>query len=172
MNSIESTSGASATRGSMLFSHLLGGMIYAGGDSIAALIAGQLSLLRLLGIFLVGASLYAFEIQRYFRWIESRVQRVEPGRRAWLKTGMALIYFNPLWIARHLAFVYLFNAQVDQIDLGILRTGLLSFAVNIPISLLANYWIQNKTALRYRFWASAFFSGLMAIYYSMSSVWF
>lgn len=142
------------------------------GDTIAALITGEFSLIRSLGIFIVGAIVYAYEIPRYFRWIERKMLGYSGGGKMWLKTMMALLYFNPLWIARHLLFVYLVSGKIDEISLGLLWVGSISFAVNIPLSILANYLIQNKISLRYRFFSSAVFSGLMAIYYSMSSVWF
>jgi hypothetical protein len=142
------------------------------GDTIAALIIDQFGWIRLLGIFALGATLYSFEIPRYFRWIEKVISGYQGWKKIALKTSMALLYFNPLWIARHLFFVYLFSGMMDMISWDLLRIGLLSFAVNIPVSLLANYLIQNKISLKYRFFASAIFSGIMAIYYSMSSVWF
>jgi hypothetical protein len=153
-------------------SPVIGGLIYMTGDTIAALIIDQFSWIRLLGIFTLGATLYSFEIPRYFRWIEKVISGYQGWKKIALKTSMALLYFNPLWITRHLLFVYLFSGMMDMISWDLLRIGLLSFAVNIPVSLLANYLIQNKISLKYRFFASAIFSGIMAIYYSMSSIWF
>lgn len=142
------------------------------GDTIAALIIEQFSWIRLLGIFALGATLYSFEIPRYFRWIEKVIIKYHGWKKIALKTSMALLYFNPLWIARHLLFVYLFSGNIEMITWDLLRIGLISFAVNIPVSIFANYLIQNKISLKYRFFASAIFSGIMAIYYAMSSVWF
>src|SRR5690606_31697107 len=151
---------------------LIGGLIYMSGDTIAAVIIDQFSWIRLLGIFALGATLYSFEIPQYFRWIEKVITKYQGWKKIALKTSMALLYFNPLWIARHLMFVYLFSGMMDLITWDLLRVGLISFAVNIPVSILANYLIQNKISLKYRFFASAVFSGIMAIYYAMSSVWF
>ena len=142
------------------------------GDSIAALITGEFSLVRSFGIFIIGATVYAYEIPRYFRWIEKKMLEYYGRGKLWVKTVMALLYFNPIWISRHLLFVYLVSGKFDEISFGLLWVGLISFTVNIPLSILANYLIQNTINLRYRFIASAIFSGLMAIYYSMSSVWF
>lgn len=142
------------------------------GDTIAALIIDQFSWIRLLGIFALGATLYSFEIPRYFKWIEKVISDYQGWKKVALKTSMALLYFNPFWIARHLLFVQLFSGNMDMITWDLLRIGLISFAVNIPVSIVANYLIQNKVTLKYRFFASAIFSGIMAIYYSMSSVWF
>jgi hypothetical protein len=154
------------------FSYLMGGIIYATGDSIAAWITGTFDIVRTLGIFAIGASLYAFEIQRYFRWIEKSLAQVEGNRKVVLKTFMALIYFNPLWIARHLFLVMVVSGEMEKISTAVLMTGLTAFVINIPVSIAANYLIQNRIPLRFRFFSSAVFSGLMAIYYSMSATWF
>lgn len=142
------------------------------GDTIASLISGDAMILRVLGMFGVGSTLYAFEIRKYFSWIEHRVKELGGLKRTMLKTFMALMYFNPLWIFRHLCFVYLFSGNWSLISIALLKSASIAFIFNIPISIMANYIIQNRIPLDYRFWASAVFSGLMAIYYSMSSVWF
>lgn len=153
--------------------NLIGGLIYMIGDTIAALIASGFDPVRAVCVFLFGAIVYASEIQRYFKWIEtSFIVRFEGNTKIAVKTMMALVYFNPLWIARHLAFVYLVSGKVLEISPVLLKTAFFSFLVNIPVSIIANYLIQNKVNLTYRFWASALFSGLMAVYYSMSSRWF
>jgi hypothetical protein len=142
-----------------------GGLVYAVGDTLAALILHDFSWTRMLGIALVGATVYAFEVPNYFRWIARVESRI-------LRTGLAILYFNPLWVARHLAFVALFSGVPETIGLTMLRTAGYSFAVNIPISLSGNYLIQNKVPLSWRFLASSVFSGLMALYYALSAVWF
>ncbi len=142
------------------------------GDTIAALISGDAGLVRCLGMFVIGSTLYAFEIRSYFSWIEKKASGLKGIRKTVLKTVMALIYFNPLWIARHLFFVYLLSGQVYEISSELLKAALLSFMFNIPVSVIANYLIQNRISMKFRFWASAVFSGLMAIYYSMSAKWF
>jgi len=154
------------------FSAILGGVIYAVGDAIAAAIIGSWQLQRMIGIFAIGATLYAAEIKWYFNWIEKIVKSFSGAKRTWIKTTMALTYFNPLWIARHLLLIHLVSGNFELISWVLLLTGLKSFAVNIPLSIGANYWIQNKVSLSKRFYASAIFSGIMAVYYSMSSVWF
>ncbi len=151
---------------------LMGGGIYAIGDSIAALIANEFSLLRFVGILIIGATIYALEISNYFRWIDKKV--VERG--SWIaslkRASLAMLYFNPLWIARHILFIKLLTKTHSEIGINLIAVGAISFLVNIPISLFSNYIIQNKIGFRYRFLASAIFSGLMAIYYSMSEIWF
>ena len=151
---------------------LRGGLIYTAGDTAAALLTGAFSPARTLGILLVGATVYAFEIPNYFRWIDRRVTGATGPGAAIRRTGLAMLYFNPLWIARHLLFIRLFSGQFNQIGWPLLHTGLTSFLVNIPISLTANYLIQNRVPLRWRFVASAAFSALMAVYYALSAVWF
>lgn len=142
------------------------------GDTAAALISDEASLVRSIGMFFIGSTLYATEIRAYFSWIEKRVNTMSGFRKTISKTLMAIIYFNPLWIARHLCFVYLLSGRADLITFHIAGVALIAFAVNIPVSIIGNYLIQNKIHLEYRFWSSAAFSGLMAVYYSMSSVWF
>ena len=151
---------------------LYGAAIYTAGDTAAALLLGEFQWSRLLGLAFVGATFYAFEIPNYFRWIE----RKAGGRRglgaAVHKTLLAMLYFNPLWIARHLFFIELFSGQSEGVGWGLLRIALFSFLVNIPLSLLGNYIIQNVIRLDWRFIASAIFSALMAVYYAVSRVVF
>ncbi|WP_221267549.1 hypothetical protein [Lacinutrix iliipiscaria] len=132
----------------------------------------EFSWYRLLGMILVGASFYAFEIPNYFDWIDKKTQ-ISKGIKATLsKTLLAILYFNPLWIARHLLFIKLFSGQFESIGFNLLEIAFWSFLVNIPISFIANYIIQNKFKLKWRFMASAIFSALMAIYYALSETIF
>lgn len=149
-----------------------GGLIYATGDTIAALISDQFSVQRMIGILMIGATIYALEIPNYFKWIDKKTQGKTGLKNSLYRSVLAMLYFNPLWIARHVLFIKLITGNFDQIGWGLITTGTLSFVVNIPVSLAANYLIQNKIALEHRFLASAIFSGLMAIYYSLSDVWF
>ncbi len=149
-----------------------GGLIYTLGDTIAAMIGHDFSWVRMLGILVVGATLYAFEIPNYFKWIDHKVQNTGTFLSSIKRASMAMLYFNPLWIARHILFIKLFSGHFDEISRGLIAIGTKSFLVNIPFSLAANYLIQNKIPLKHRFLASAIFSGLMAIYYSLSAHWF
>ncbi len=151
---------------------LRGMIIYAAGDTTAAIILQQFSWPRTFGMILVGATFYAFEIPNYFRWIDRSTKQLSPWRTAGRRTLLALLYFNPLWIARHLFFIFLFSGRYEAITGQIFGIALKSFLVNIPISLTGNYIIQNKIALKHRFFASATFSALMAIYYALSEVIF
>ena len=147
-------------------------MIYSIGDTIAALLLNEFSIYRLLGMMLVGAIVYSFEIPNYFSWIDKVTKSYDVMKKTLAKTGLAIIYFNPIWIFRHLAFIKLFSGGYEQIDRGLLLIAFYSFLANIPISLIANYLIQNKVKLDWRFIASALFSALMAIYYALSETIF
>ncbi len=149
-----------------------GSLIYAAGDTVAAFVSDEFSWLRLAGILAIGATIYAFEIPNYFNWIDKKVNQPNKFSAKLLRASMAMFYFNPLWIARHILFINLFMGQYDQISWGLLSIGAISFLVNIPVSLSVNYLIQNKIVIEKRFIASAIFSGIMAIYYSLSAVWF
>ncbi|MBN8457983.1 MAG: hypothetical protein J0M04_09095 [Verrucomicrobia bacterium] len=145
--------------------------IYAGGDTAAALLLGEFHWGRMLGMALVGGGLYALEIPAWFRWIDRRV--TASGAAASLRrTVLAMAYFNPLWIARHLLLIKLFSGLTNQIGWGLLRVGAWSFLANIPISLAGNFVVQNLLPLRHRFLGSAIFSALMAVYYAVSTRWF
>ncbi|MBU6122913.1 hypothetical protein [Hymenobacter siberiensis] len=50
-----------------LGNHVRGFLIYAAGDTAAALLLHQFSWLRLLGMALVGGLLYSTEVPAYFR---------------------------------------------------------------------------------------------------------
>ncbi len=147
-----------------------GGLIYSIGDTIAAFISDEFSWIRLVGILLIGATLYALEIPNYFKWIDKKVESEGGWKTSLYRALLAMLYFNPLWIARHMAFILLLKGT--DLNWSLLKIATVSFLVNIPISLIANYVIQNKISLSNRFLASAIFSGLMAIYYAMSFEWF
>ncbi len=151
---------------------LKGAIIYASGDTIASLIIDEFLWIRLIGIVAVGATFYAFEIPNYFNWIDKKTEKLKGLKLSFHKTVLAILYFNPLWITRHLLFIMLFSGKWTDISWDLLRIGSMSFLVNIPISLIANYLIQNKMPYRWRFFASAVFSALMAIYYALSFVLF
>ena len=140
-------------------------IIYPLGDSIAALLLYEFSIYRLLGMMIVGSLVYSLEIPAWFSYICKRYNGMH-------RTLMAMLYFNPLWIARHLLFIFLFTGQISMVHWSILSIALKSFAINLPLAFAANYIIQNKLPLRWRFFSSAVFSSLMAIYYALSRVIF
>ncbi len=145
-----------------------GAIIYPAGDTIAALLLGEFMWTRFLGMMLVGATVYAFEIPNYFAWIERKTKKLKGFKQTMMKTLLAIAYFNPLWIARHLIFIKIFSLNWAAIGWDVLSVSTMSFLINIPISFIANYIIQNVIKLEWRFMASAIFSALMAIYYAMS----
>ena len=83
---------------------------------------------------------------------------------------MTATYFNPLWIARHMCFIYLLNQQA--LNGAILGAAWLSFLYGMPVSAAVNFLIQNKINITYRFIASSLFSGCMAIFYAVSTMIF
>jgi hypothetical protein len=149
-----------------------GAVIYSVGDTIAAILLNEFSVYRLVGMVLVGAIIYSFEIPNYFDWIDRKTKSLNGLNKTMAKTGLAIAYFNPIWIFRHLVFIKLFAGDYEQISWGLLLIAFWSFLVNIPISFIANYVIQNKIKLGWRFMASAIFSALMAIYYALSETIF
>jgi len=151
---------------------LRGVLIYAIGDTIASVFLSEFSILRMLGIMLVGGTVYAFEIPNYFRWIDKKAGQMSGPKGSLSRAGLAILYFNPLWIARHLLFIQLLKGSWSGISWNLLSLGFYSFAANIPVAFTANYLIQNKIPLKWRFFSSAVFSSLMAIYYAMSQTIF
>jgi len=126
----------------------------------------------MLGMMLIGGTVYAFEIPNWFRWIDSRTRCIGGLRGSMSRAGLAILYFNPLWITRHLLFIQILSGNWSDIGWGLLRVGALSFAANVPVAFTANFLIQNRVPLRWRFFCSAVFSSLMAIYYALSQVIF
>lgn len=148
---------------------LTGLLIYGIGDGIAALLVGEFSFQRIIGMALIGAFLYGLEIPHYFQWVESKTQSIEGWSLIAAKTTLAMLYFNPLWVARHLAFIMLLNGYPVSGD--IIMVALHSFLTALPITILANVIIQNVIHLKHRFMASAMFSCSMAIIYPLIAYW-
>jgi hypothetical protein len=122
-------------------------------------------------MMLLGGSLYAIEIPCYFAWIERRFEK--QGFVNGLKRAItAQAFFNPLWIARHLAFIQCFSGQFAALQWNLIGIGVDSFIHVAPLALFVNYAIQNFVPYHWRFLASAVFSAVMAIYYALSEVWF
>ena len=104
----------------------------------------------------IGATFYAFEIPNYFDWIVKKTQSLKGIKATLTKT----------------LFIKLFSGQFDAINFNLLEIAFWSFLVNIPISFIANYIIQNRFKLKWRFLGSAIFSAIMAIYYALSETFF
>lgn len=172
-----------------------GFFVYGVGDLIAQIILGQTGYIRTIGIGLIGATIYALEIPLWFRIIEntfcSATDKIrtcqlfkEPNQNNQCllnyrgRTLMALSYFNPLWIARHMFFIGLLNAINNStlfnspfhIYLSLLYIACKSFIINIPITIIGNYIVQNKLSMKYRLTGSAILSSICAIWYALSKV--
>lgn len=151
---------------------LRGAIVYAAGEAIAMLILGKFSLLRMLGMMLIGGTVYALEIPAYFAWIARKTALLQGWRGQIVRTIAAWLYFNPVWIARHLAFGKVLNGAWNQVSWELLPIAFTSFLWSFPISLTGNFIIQNYVSERHRFLASGIFSGLNAIYYALSATLF
>lgn len=147
-----------------------GAVVFGGFDAIAAQVLGEFSILRLFGMAIIGATFYAIEIPNFFAWIEEKSQGMQPWKGKIYKTLMTAVYFNPLWIVRHMCFIYWLNQQ--HFGWEVFNTAWLSFWYGLPVSLAANYIIQNHISMKYRFLASAVFSGAMVVFYAVSAVYF
>lgn len=149
-----------------------GALVYSAGDTIASLLLNEFNLLRLLGIIFIGGLLYSLEVPNYFKWIDKKFDKEKNKLNKSIRVIMALLYFNPLWIARHIMLLSIFMGKAQELSFDIVRIASISFLWNIPVSITANFVIQNKITYKWRFLASAIFSGLMAIYYALSRVLF
>lgn len=150
---------------------LYGGLIYCAGDTIATLIGSELQYSRMLGMLLLGSTLYAIEIPAYFRWLAKHFDS-KGLKNALLRMLLAAAFFNPLWIARHIALIKIFSGAWQSLSLDILGIAATSFIVCLPVALPVNYLIQNHIDLSWRFFSSSVFSAFMAIYFSLSEVLF
>lgn len=181
-----------------LIQHFAGWVLYPLGDLVGQLIMHDVSLTRYLTIMFVGGVIYRFEIPRWFSFLDRyRFQKStlkkfpllniflhqEEGdspetKFNWLgKTLGAALFFNPLWIARHLFFITLATSGFVGIDLGatlikVLQAGSISFLTNLPIALVGNYVIQEHTSLRYRFMGSAVLTTILNAKYAIEFVLF
>jgi hypothetical protein len=108
------------------FDIILGILIYSSGDTAASLMLSEFSIWRLLGMMFIGGTVYAFEIPNYFRWIDYRTGGLKGMQASLLRTGLAFLYFNPLWIARHLLFIQVFSGNWGGINFNLLKLGLYS----------------------------------------------
>ena len=113
----------------------------------------------------VGGLIYSFEIPAWFQWISGRYSGLP-------RAAMAVLYFNPLWIIRHLAFICLLSGESSGVSPALAEVALKGFAVNLPVVFAVNYLIQNSIPLKWRFFSSAVFSSLMAVYYPLCRVLF
>lgn len=151
---------------------LSGIIVYPVGDFIASVILNEFSITRFIGMAVVGGLIYSLEIPKYFKWIDNHFDSTKNEKNKIYRMMLALVYFNPLWVARHLIFIDIFSGKFGAISFSLLYVGSISFLWNIPVSIIANYVIQNKIPYKWRFLSSAVFSGIMACYYALSRVLF
>jgi len=149
----------------------MGGVVYAAGDTFATFLTDEFLYQRLVGMLLLGGTLYAWEIPTYFHYLDRRIQGKSLSSS--LKRMLfSALFFNPVWIARHLVFIECFAGKWQAIDIGTLLIATHSFVYALPVALLVNYMIQNKTPLGWRYVASSAFSAFMAVYFALSEVLF
>lgn len=151
---------------------LSGALIYGLGDSIGALILNEFSWTRLLGLAAVGGIIYAVETPMFFNWLENYSKKFSDKKSKAIKTILTTLFFNPLWIARHFVFIHLFSGNFNHINSDLFHIAWLAFISPLAVTLLANYLIQNKVNLAWRFTVSAIFSALMVIYFALSEAIF
>lgn len=159
---------------------LIGWLLYPLGDLVGQLLLGKFEPERILIMTLVGGLLYRFEIPAWFRMLDSI--SINGKNLTWIgRTIGAMFYFNPLWIARHVFFIYLathqFNLGNDMhsaisIISDCLVVGLKSFLANLPISIVGNLIIQTKLPVQYRFAGSATLSAIFAVSYAIEYLLF
>lgn len=148
--------------------HLITGfLVYGSGDLVASLLTHDFSFGRVLGMSCVGALWYGLEIPHYFRWLDQRSARPFIIPDAVLRPLLATLYFNPLWVARHLMLIMLFSGDGENISWDIFDTAVQLFLNAMPLALVANVVIQNVVPLSQRFLASALFSCFMAVFYPL-----
>lgn len=150
---------------------LRGSIIYGIGDTIAALISGDFLITRLIGMMLIGGTVYAFEIPNFLHYLNEKID-VNSFKGKMIRATLFHLYFNPLWIARHLLMISLISMQFNEVGWGLITIGWYSFLYSTPFVFPANYAIQNLIPYKWRFTASSTFSGIMAVYYALSEVLF
>jgi hypothetical protein len=165
---------------------IVGWTIYPAGDLLAQLITGHVQWSRVLVMAVVGGIVYRFEVPRWFRMLDRYefASADTPFKRAlvrdperdrhlnWLgRTLGAILYFNPLWIIRHMLFIRLGSDPASLLTLHgwseSAIVGAKSFLLNLPLSFGGNYVIQMKMPLRWRFLASSIMSAILACGYAL-----
>ncbi len=163
-------------------------LVYPAGDFIAQIILQDFNVYRLLSLLFLAVAFYQWEIPMFFKWIASYEVSEDDYKKLSLfkfmfnsdrkfnavgTTTLSTLYFNPLWIARHMFFITIGASlfAVTDIKGELLSTVLLgakSFMATLPVALIGNYIIQNKLSFKQRFLGSAVLSGMLAIAYAIS----
>lgn len=183
------------SRTSQLLQYFVGWVLYPVGDLAGQIIMGQFSIIRFCVLAVVGGIIYRWEIPRWFGYIEkvrftAQSKEKYPGfsliltesddkfALTWLgKAICAALFFNPLWIARHLIFISCALTPLAQIDFfqlvgSTLKVGTISFFTNLPIALIGNYIIQKHLPLKFRFLGSAVLTTILNAKYAIEYVYF
>jgi hypothetical protein len=178
-----------------LFNTLISWTLFPLGDLCAQLITQEFNPYRLLALSLAGGLIYQYETTAWFELLENKCFSpqelwvfpfLKPAVRETTesiyqlngvgKTMGAILYFNPIWIARHMLFITLGTTPCSSLNGAIVLSSLLSgsksFLVNLPLSLLANYILQEKIPYRYRYLGSIVLTGLFAIAYALHYQYF
>ena len=124
-----------------------------------------------MGILFLGGLIYALEIPNYLKWLNKKFSEDRFSIK-FLSAVLFTLYFNPLWIARHLLVLNVFKGNFNQVNLNLLKIGLDSFIYSFFFTLPVNYIIINKIPFKWKFTVTAVFSSSMAIYYAVSEVIF
>jgi len=149
-----------------------GFFVYSAGDTIATLLTGNFSVARMVGMAFLGAMIYAIEIPSWFAFIDKTIPKKDDLESKTKRILLAVAFFNPIWIARHMLFISLFSGKWQSLSWNILGAATMSFLTNIPVSIFVNYCIQNKLRPEWRYYASSAFSALMGIAYALAAVYF
>ena len=129
------------------------------------------SIRRLLGILFLGGFIYSVEIPFVLKWLNKKFIYDELIIKI-TKSVLFTLYFNPLWIARHILVLNLFKGNYALINWHLLEVGFNSFIYSFLFTLPVNYIIINLIPQKYKFPITAVFSSSMAIYYALSEVFF
>ena len=165
---------------------LVGWTIYPIGDLVAQLITGHVQWSRVAVMALAGGLVYRYEVPWWFRkldgfefadadagWKRALMRDPLSDRHLnWLgRTLGAILYFNPLWIMRHMLFIRLASNPASLLTAqgwgDVALVGAKSFLLNLPISFAGNYVIQMRMPLRWRFLASSIMSAILACGYAL-----
>lgn len=135
-------------------------------DLLVQLSMHEFNAMRLVTVALAGGLVYRREIPTWFLQLD--LANLSGIGRA---IG-SLIYFNPLWIARHMLFIKIATSSWAEITSGALvfialALGIKSFLLNLPLSFAGNYIIQTKLPVDVRYLGSIVLSGLLAVIYAI-----
>jgi hypothetical protein len=167
---------------------LVGWTVYPAGDLLAQLLSGgSIEPMRIVVMALAGGLLYRYEVPWWFRKLDEwtipegsalGMFARDDRHLNWLgRTVGAILYFNPMWVARHMLLIRLGSDPASLLPIlpalrDALVVGAKSFLVNLPISFIGNYIIQMKIPLKWRFLASSIFSGILAAAYALAYRYF